>query len=109
VSLHRVDLFDTCSMPKHDLGKWEMGKSRNKEIKELFTYGLGCHHAGMLRSDRSLTERLFAGGLLKVGWDRAFVWPTDSGPDASVLNPGPLLHGNSRLGRQLASLCCCDQ
>jgi hypothetical protein len=27
-------------------------KSRNKELRELFQYGLGCHHAGMLRSDR---------------------------------------------------------
>ena len=28
--------------------------------------GVGMHHAGMLRADRSLTERLFADGLIKV-------------------------------------------
>jgi len=28
--------------------------------------GFGIHNAGMLRSDRTLTERLFADGLLKV-------------------------------------------
>lgn len=41
-------------------------KSRNKELVGLFDYGLGIHHAGMLRSDRGLTERLFSDGLLKV-------------------------------------------
>lgn len=35
-------------------------------MKELFQYGFGIHHAGMLRSDRSLTERMFADGSLKV-------------------------------------------
>jgi activating signal cointegrator complex subunit 3 len=28
---------------------------------------MGLHHAGMLRSDRNLTERLFADGLIKAG------------------------------------------
>lgn len=44
----------------------EVQKSRNKELKELFKSALGIHHAGMLRSDRSMTERLFEKGLLKV-------------------------------------------
>ncbi|KAG1230569.1 hypothetical protein G6F68_019278 [Rhizopus microsporus] len=35
-------------------------------MKELFQYGFGIHHAGMLRSDRSLTERMFAEGVIKV-------------------------------------------
>lgn len=46
--------------------KKEMSKSRNKELKELFEYGLGIHHAGMLRADRSLTERLFSDGVMRV-------------------------------------------
>lgn len=29
--------------------------------------GIGIHHAGMLRSDRNLVERLFGEGLIKVG------------------------------------------
>ncbi len=41
-------------------------RSRNGEVKELFPHGLGIHNAGMLRADRSLTERLFSEGLLKV-------------------------------------------
>lgn len=32
----------------------------------MFASGIGIHHAGMLRSDRTLMERLFAQGLLKV-------------------------------------------
>jgi glutamine phosphoribosylpyrophosphate amidotransferase len=38
----------------------------NRELQELFDQGFGIHHAGMLRTDRSLTERLFADGLIKV-------------------------------------------
>lgn len=42
-------------------------RSRNRELQELFQSGLGLHHAGMLRGDRNLTERLFAEGWIKVG------------------------------------------
>lgn len=35
-------------------------------MAELFDLGFGMHHAGMLRPDRSLTERLFSEGLLRV-------------------------------------------
>jgi hypothetical protein len=44
----------------------EVIKSRNKDLVQLFEFGMGIHHAGMLRSDRGLTERLFSDGLLKV-------------------------------------------
>lgn len=44
----------------------EVLKSRNKDLVELFAFGVGVHHAGMLRADRGLTERLFSDGLLKV-------------------------------------------
>lgn len=44
----------------------EVIKSRNKDLVELFEFGMGVHHAGMLRADRGLTERLFSNGLLKV-------------------------------------------
>lgn len=35
-------------------------------MKELFDYGFGIHHAGMLRSDRNMTEKMFQEGALKV-------------------------------------------
>jgi hypothetical protein len=41
-------------------------RSRNREVAELFELGLGIHHAGMLRADRTLTERLFAAGIVRV-------------------------------------------
>eukprot|EP00727_Mastigamoeba_balamuthi_P005510 m51a1_g1579 putative activating signal cointegrator 1 complex subunit 3 (2006) ;mRNA; r:104604-111515 len=44
----------------------EVSRSRNREIQELFPNGLSCHHAGMLRPDRTLVERLFAAGAVKV-------------------------------------------
>lgn len=46
--------------------KRDMMTSRNKEMKELFESGLGIHHAGMLRSDRTLSERMFEAGITKV-------------------------------------------
>ena len=37
-----------------------------RELQELFPSGVGIHHAGMLRPDRTLMERAFGAGLLKV-------------------------------------------
>ncbi|PIN12779.1 ATP-dependent RNA helicase [Handroanthus impetiginosus] len=60
------DLFTNASHPQQGLMKKEVLKSRNKELVQLFEYAVGIHHAGMLRADRGLTERLFSEGLLKV-------------------------------------------
>nr|CDS20805.1 Activating signal cointegrator 1 complex subunit [Echinococcus granulosus] len=35
-------------------------------LRELAPRGIGCHHAGMLRPDRTLVERLFREGALRV-------------------------------------------
>lgn len=43
-----------------------MSKSRNKQLADLFQSGFGFHHAGMLRQDRTLVEKLFSDGLIKV-------------------------------------------
>lgn len=43
-----------------------ISKSRNKQLVDLFQSGLAMHHAGMLRQDRSLVEKYFAEGLIKV-------------------------------------------
>ncbi|KAK9503226.1 hypothetical protein O3M35_011843 [Rhynocoris fuscipes] len=42
------------------------GKSRSKELGELFSNGFSIHHAGLLRTDRSLVEKYFSAGLIKV-------------------------------------------
>ncbi|SCU85873.1 LANO_0C05798g1_1 [Lachancea nothofagi CBS 11611] len=38
----------------------------DKCLAELFQFGFGLHHAGLTKSDRSLSEDLFADGLLSV-------------------------------------------
>lgn len=43
-----------------------LSRSRNKHLAELFQCGFSVHHAGMLRSDRSLVEKYFGEGLIKV-------------------------------------------
>ncbi|OEH75857.1 u5 small nuclear ribonucleoprotein helicase isoform 1 [Cyclospora cayetanensis] len=40
--------------------------SRYNEFKVLAPRGFAVHHAGMLRSDRTLSERLFASGAVRV-------------------------------------------
>ena len=41
-------------------------RSRNSQLKDLFSDGFAMHHAGMLRQDRNLVERYFADGHIKV-------------------------------------------
>lgn len=41
-------------------------KSHNREMQELFQFGIGIHHAGMLRADRNLMEQMFLEGELRV-------------------------------------------
>ncbi|PHU15410.1 Activating signal cointegrator 1 complex subunit 3 [Capsicum chinense] len=60
-SLKHVGIYSALCVYKR-----EVIKSRNREVVQLFECGIGIHHAGMLRADRNLTERLFSQGLLKV-------------------------------------------
>ncbi|CAH8598661.1 unnamed protein product [Heterobilharzia americana] len=41
-------------------------RSSDSAIKELIPDGFACHHAGMLRVDRSLVEKLFSDGYIRV-------------------------------------------
>ncbi|ODV78726.1 DNA-directed DNA polymerase [Suhomyces tanzawaensis NRRL Y-17324] len=63
-----TDIFDASeSCDSYERFKREMGtKNRNKDMKELFQHGFGVHHAGMLRTDRNLTEKMFEAGAIKV-------------------------------------------
>lgn len=47
-------------------GVSQSGVHGGRELQEIFAQGVGMHHAGMLRADRTLTERMFADGVLKV-------------------------------------------
>ena len=44
----------------------DVSRAKSREVVEFFESGFGIHNAGMIRSDRSLMERLFGDGLLKV-------------------------------------------
>ncbi|CAI2198440.1 325_t:CDS:2, partial [Funneliformis geosporum] len=60
-----LDLFDVSTLKGYSLKMQDVMESRNKDLKELFQYGLSIHHAGMLEADRSMTERLFSEGFIK--------------------------------------------
>ena len=68
---HSKDERDTALfLPGSDTGaKWgmrELKRSKNGDLRKLSEFGIGIHHAGMLRSDRNLAESLFRSGYLRV-------------------------------------------
>ena len=62
----QAELFLPDDNAQYGLAQKAVSKSRNKQLVELFNAGFGCHHAGMLRSDRNLVEKLFGQGQIKV-------------------------------------------
>lgn len=62
----KADAFDPTEHPKFEAFRREISTSRNKEMKELFDQGFGIHHAGMLRTDRNMMERMFEAKAIKV-------------------------------------------
>jgi len=54
--------------PQWNFYRQKIGESRNKEMKQLFDGGFGIHHAGMLRSDRNMMEKMFNSKAIKV-WE----------------------------------------
>jgi antiviral helicase SLH1 len=60
------DDFTCEDHPQFHLFRRNVGESRNKEMKLLFDSGFGIHHAGMLRSDRNMMERMFEARAIKV-------------------------------------------
>ena len=63
---NQMNIFLPEETVDYSLAKRQIAKSRNKQLSELFHSGLAMHHAGMLRSDRTMVERYFADGLIKV-------------------------------------------
>lgn len=58
--LFQPDLADFPEAPKL------INSAKNNLLRDLFEIGFGIHHAGMIRHDRLLVERLFRTGMLKV-------------------------------------------
>ena len=61
-----LDDFSCEDHPSYGLFKRDVGESRNQEMRQLFDFGFGIHHAGMLRNDRNMMERMFEARAIKV-------------------------------------------
>ena len=61
-----LDDFSCQDHPQFDFFRRDIGQSRNKEMRQLFDLGFGIHHAGMLRPDRNMMERMFEARAIKV-------------------------------------------
>lgn len=61
-----LEEFSCEDHPQWSFFRKSIGESRNKEMKQLFDNGFGIHHAGMLRSDRNMMERMFEARAIKV-------------------------------------------
>ncbi|KAH8056604.1 hypothetical protein JL722_7442 [Aureococcus anophagefferens] len=73
VALSAVDRgHQAMIFPAEDLGNLlkpfapALAKCKHKELREAAEAGFGLHHAGMCRADRSLSERMFAAGAVRV-------------------------------------------
>lgn len=63
-----LDDFSCQEHPQFDFFRRDIGQSRNKEMRQLFDHGFGIHHAGMLRTDRNMMERMFEARAIKAGF-----------------------------------------
>ncbi|KAI0335591.1 Sec63-domain-containing protein [Cubamyces sp. BRFM 1775] len=61
-----LDDFSCVDHPQYDIFRRDISQSRNKEMRQLFDHGFGIHHAGMLRTDRNMMERMFEARAIKV-------------------------------------------
>jgi activating signal cointegrator complex subunit 3 len=50
----------------HSQYQYRVSKSKNVELQHLYEFGVGIHHAGMAREDRSLTEEMFTKGVISL-------------------------------------------
>lgn len=62
----KLPKFQVQQSAQHAAAEKQMASSRNSALRDLFPYGFSVHHAGMLRSDRNLVEKLFSDGLINV-------------------------------------------
>lgn len=70
-----TDLINFCGMEENprrfvrmsdeDL-QLHLSRARNQSLQEALSFGIGLHHAGLVESDRSLVEELFANNKIQV-------------------------------------------
>ncbi|KAG9002686.1 hypothetical protein FRB94_003721 [Tulasnella sp. JGI-2019a] len=93
---NETEAFDPTAHPRWDMFRREISTSRNKELKELFDFGFGIHHAGMLRSDRNMVEKMFEARAIKVLFCTAtLAWGVNL-PAHAVLIKGTQVYDSSK-------------
>ncbi|KAH9973099.1 Sec63-domain-containing protein [Lactifluus volemus] len=91
-----LDAFSSQDHPNYAHFRRDLSASRNKEMKELFDDGFGIHHAGMLRGDRNMMEKLFNARAIKVLCCTAtLAWGVNL-PAHAVIIKGTQVYDNSR-------------
>ncbi|EGG19291.1 DEAD/DEAH box helicase [Cavenderia fasciculata] len=78
--------------------------AKSAELKELLPYGIGIHHAGLSRSDRTLVEELFADQHLQVLVSTAtLAWGVNL-PAHTVIIKGTQVYNTERGWTELSPL-----
>ncbi|CDO91952.1 unnamed protein product [Kluyveromyces dobzhanskii CBS 2104] len=62
---HEIDSFKGDEVAMSSFQK-DLSKHKDKDLKELSQSGFGVHHAGMSRSDRNITEKMFKSGAINL-------------------------------------------
>jgi len=62
----RLGEFSCEDNPSYELFRRDVATSGNQEMRQLFDFGFGIHHAEMLGSDRDMMERMFGARAIKV-------------------------------------------
>ncbi|CUS22555.1 LAQU0S06e00716g1_1 [Lachancea quebecensis] len=62
----KIQFFRKSEPGSREILRREAENASDKHLADLLTHGFGIHHAGLTKSDRSLSEDLFADGLLSV-------------------------------------------
>ena len=62
----KAGLMNMFSTPVDVYQKKIIESARNKQLQTLVFDGFAIHHAGLLRHDRNLVEKMFKEGVIKV-------------------------------------------
>lgn len=95
-----LDEFSCEEHPSWSMFRRDIAQSRNKEMRQLFDNGFGIHHAGMLRSDRNMMERMFEARAIKVFFPHYY-----GSYECSLDVSGFMLYSDACMGCQPSRAC----
>ncbi|XP_038077615.1 activating signal cointegrator 1 complex subunit 3-like [Patiria miniata] len=98
-------MFRPDQNPAFGNAEKQVSKSRNKQLRDLFPDGFSIHHAGMLRQDRTMVERCFRDGHIKVLVCTAtLAWGVNLPAHAVIIKGTQLYDANKGVFRDLGIL-----